>query len=155
MEKKTENDRMRQLVKAFEKKDEIFVDKKENVNEELLSSEYKRLKALGSGKLNADFKENYGISNDFGLGGQGMTVNSMANNMYDNSPVAFKAIKQPLKTEEALAIAIKRTIESGAPVNNLDFYDEVNLNLTNLGFPSRLPLDIKAKLVSMIVKDKE
>lgn len=155
MEKKNEKDRMRELVKLYEKKDEIFVDKKNNVNEDSLSKEYKRLKDLGSGKLNADFKENYAVSNDWGLGGKGMTVNSMINNMYDNSPVAFKPIKQPIKTEEALDIAVKRTIESGAPVNNMDFYTEVNWQLTQLGFPSRSPLDIKNKLISLIVKDKE
>lgn len=154
MENKNEKDRMRELVKLYEKKDEIFIERKDEVNEEALSKEYKRLKDLGSGKLNANFKENYGVSNDWSTGGKGMTVNGMINNMYDNSPVAFKPIKQPIKTDEALDIAIKRTIESGAPVNNLDFYGEVNWNLAQLGFPARSPLDIKTKLVSL-VKDKE
>lgn len=151
----TEKNRMKELVKLFEKKDEIFVDKKNNINEDALSKEYKRLKDLGSGKLNANFKESYPASNEFGLGGQGMTVNSMLGNMYDNSPVAFKPINQPIKPEEALDIAVKRTIESGAPVNNIDFYAEVNWQLAQLGFPAISPLDIKNKLVSMIVKDKE
>ena len=155
MKKENENDRMRSLVKFFAQKDEIFVDKKEKINEDILAQEYKRLKDLGSGKMNADFKENYGVSNDWGLGGKGMTVNAMMTNMNNNSPVAFKPIKQPIKSEEALVIAIKRTTESGAPVNNLDFYGEVNWQLTQLGFPARNPLDIKTKLISMIAKESE
>lgn len=156
MEKKNEKDRMQELVAMFSKKDEIYTSKEKNNNtSDVLKKEYSRLKDLGSGKLNADFKESYFASNEFGIGGQGMTVNGIIDNMYANPSVSFKPIKQPIKTEEALDIAIKRTIESGAPVNNLDFYAEVNWQLAQLGFPSRNPLDIKTKLISLIVKDKE
>lgn len=155
MENKKEKNRMIDLVRLYEKKDEIFAEKKDNINEDALSKEYKRLKDLGSGKLNADFKENYVVPNNWGLGGNGATVNSVVDNMYNNPSIALGIIKQPIKTEEALNIAVKRTIESGAPVNNLDFYDEVNWQLAQLGFSARNPLDIKTKLISLIVKDKE
>ena len=90
------------------------------------------------------------------MGGQGMSVNSMIDNIYNNPAVAFKAVKQPLRGGEAFEIAVKRALESGAPVNNMEFYEEVNWNLAQLGFPAKSPLDIKNKIVSMISnKDKD
>lgn len=146
----TEKNRMRDLVKMFEKKDEIFIESKKEINEEILSGEYKRLKDLATGAKNADFKENFAIPSDWNLAGKGMTVNSMIDSVYNNPAVAFKPIKQPLKSDEAFEIAIKRALESGAPVNNMGFYDEVNWNLAQLAFPAKSPLDIKNKIVSMI-----
>jgi hypothetical protein len=152
----TEKNRMRDLVKMFEKKDEIFTDNKTEINEEVLSGEYKRLKDLTTGSRNVDFKEGFAIPNDWNMGGQGMSVNSMIDNIYNNPAVAFKAVKQPLKSNEAFEIAVKRALESGAPVNNMEFYEEVNWNLAQLGFPAKSPLDIKNKIVSMISnKDKD
>jgi len=77
----TEKNRMRDLVKMFEKKDEIFTNNKTEINEEVLSGEYKRLKDLATGAKNADFKENFAIPNDWNLGGKGMSVNSMIDNI--------------------------------------------------------------------------
>jgi len=38
----------------------------------------------------------------------------------------------------------------------MEFYEEVNWNLAQLGFPAKSPLDIKNKIVSMISnKDRE
>jgi len=145
-----EKNRMRDLVKMFEKKDEIFTDNKKEINEDILSGEYKRLKDLSTGAKNADFKENFAMPNDWNLAGKGMSVNSMIDNIYDNPAVSFKSIKQPLRSDEAFELAIKRALESGAPVNNMEFYEEVNWNLAQLGFPAKSPLDIKNKIVSMI-----
>jgi len=58
-----------------------------------------------------------------------------------------------LTSTEALFISIKRAIKSGAPVNNMDFYQEVNWNLNNMGFDSAQPMDIKEGLKKML-KDK-
>lgn len=55
-----------------------------------------------------------------------------------------------LKPEEGLKIAIERVLTSGAPINNVSFYDEINWHLSNLGFPSKLPLDIKQALLKMV-----
>ena len=71
-------------------------------------------------------------------------------NIYNNPAVSFKSIKQPLRSDEAFELAIKRALESGAPVNNMEFYEEVNWSLAQLGFPAKSPLDIKNKIVSMI-----
>lgn len=150
-----EKNRMTDLVRLYEKKDEIFSKDKKIVNEKFLAKEYNRLKDLTSDSRNADFKENYNNSSSYDLGGQGMSVNSIVQNTYDNPAVSFGAIRQPLKTEEAFDIAIRRTVDSGAPVNNMGFYEEVNWHLAQLGFASRSPLDIKTKLISLLSKDKE
>jgi hypothetical protein len=41
-------------------------------------------------------------------------------------------------------------LTSGAPIAEMSFYDEVNWNLNNLGFDSKLPLDIKQTIFKMI-----
>lgn len=152
----SESNRMRDLVKMFEKKDEIFTDNKKNINEDALTNEYKRLRDLSTGSKNVDFKENYAVPQDWNMGGQGTSVNSIVDRMYNNPAISFKPINQPLKSGEAFELAVKRALESGAPVNNMDFYEEVNWHLAQLGFPAKSPLDIKGKIFSMITnKDKE
>ena len=150
-----EKNRMIDLVKLYEKKNEIFSKDSRHINNDSLTKEYGRLKDLTSDSRNADFKENYNNSSSYDNGGQGMSVNSIAQNTYNNPAVSFGAIRQPLKTEEAFDIAIRRSVDSGAPVNNMGFYEEVNWHLAQLGFASRSPLDIKTKLISLLSKDKE
>lgn len=142
--------RMRDLVEFFKKKDEIFVDKKtEETTNENLQKEYTRFQNLASSEANSTFKENY-LTN---TGGKSVkTVNSIIDQMYDNPSVAYKPIRQPLNAEEAFSLAIKRTLKSGAPVNDMGFYDEVNWQLMSLGFPAKSPLDIKNVLIQMIDK---
>lgn len=152
---KNEKERMKELVEMFSKKDEIYVPKeiKEPDNDNL-NKEYLRLKNLASGKANSTFKENYGTSNDYGMGGkQGRTVNSIIDHMYDNPAVAYQPIRQPLTQEESFDLAIKRALKSGAPVQDMGFYDEVNWHLMSLGFPAKNPLDIKGVLLKMIEQD--
>ena len=55
-----------------------------------------------------------------------------------------------LMPEEALRVAIMRVLSGGSPVNNISFYDEVNWHLSKLGFPSKLPLDIKQMILKII-----
>jgi hypothetical protein len=152
---KTEKDRMKELVELYKNKNEIFVDKSvDSESNKELEEEYKRIQNLASGKANSTFKENYMASNDWGMGGkQGRTVNSIVDQMYDNPSVAYKPQRQPLLPEEAVELALKRSLKSGAPVKDMGFYDEVNWHLMSLGFPAKNPLDIKNSLAKMIDKD--
>ena len=152
---KTEKDRMRELVEMYSKKDEIYIPKKEKqIENEGLNKEYDRLKKLASGKANSTFKENYMSTNDYGMrGGQGKTVNSIIDQMYDNPSVAYQPIRQPLTAEEGVELAIKRALKSGAPVKDMGFYDEVNWHLMSLGFPAKNPIDIKASISKMTEKE--
>ena len=149
---KNEKDRMTELVEMFSNKNEIFVPKEEKkISAENLDKEYERFKSLSSGKSNADFKENYMSAGDKGLGGrQGRTVNSIIDQMYDNPAVAYTPIRQPLQSEEGFDLAIKRALKSGAPVNDMGFYDEVNWHLMSLGFPAKNPIDIKNEVLKML-----
>lgn len=149
--------RMRDLVEFYKNKNEIFVPKKEdkeNVNNEGLQKEYQRLKNLTSPDTNSTFKENFVSAGDWNMGGgnRDRTVNSIVDQMFDNSAVMYKPSRQPLNPEEAFNLAIKRTLKSGAPINDVGFYDEVNWQLMSLGFPAKLPLDIKNALLKLIEK---
>jgi len=152
---KTEKDRMKELVKMFSKKDEIFAEKstKDTTNENL-KKEYNRLQNLASGKANSTFKENYMNTADFGTGGnKGKTVSSIADEMYSNPSLSYQPIRQPLQPDEGFELAIKRALKSGAPVDNMGFYDEVNWHLMSLGFPAKNSIDIKSAILKQFDKD--
>ncbi|MFA5068143.1 MAG: hypothetical protein WC466_08970, partial [Candidatus Izemoplasmatales bacterium] len=113
-----------------------------------------RLKKLVSDETNSDFKEineNYYIAGKFGTGGRGKTVNSILDNYQDLAQIKTpKVSSSNLKPDEALEISIKRVLKSGMPINNITFYDEVNWNLMNLGFPAVNQVDIKNSILSMM-----
>jgi hypothetical protein len=156
-----EKDRMRRLTQSFETKGEIFKEERESTNAEKLKEDYKRLSELSSGEKNAGLRENQ--QGNFMGGGsdrsggqhavnQGKSVTSIIDNMYSN-PTQYQGAQGnniAIKDGEALEISIKRTLGSGAPVNNIAFYDEVNWNLAQLGFSSKLPQDIKEAIIKMI-----
>jgi len=155
-----EKDRMRKLTQSFQQKGEIFKEEREETNAEKLSEEFKRLSALASGKETAALKEAQqgsfmgGTETSGGYHGvnQGRTVTSIIDNMYSN-PTQYQGAQGNnirIKDDEALEISIKRTLNSGAPVNNIAFYDEVNWNLAQLGFPSKLPQDIKTAILKLM-----
>jgi hypothetical protein len=81
--------------------------------------------------------------------GYGKTVNTFIPSM----DTQYYGGSANLTLSEAMCLAIKRVINSGAPVNNMDFYQEVNWNLNNMGFNSAQPMDIKESLKKML-KDK-
>lgn len=141
----------------FPKKTNQNVDENKepkNTMDENLKKEYKRLKDLTDGKLNANFKEGY-VQNSapFELGsGTAKTVSSIANDMYSNPAVAFQTIRQPLQPDEAIELAITRTLKSGSPVKDMGFYDEINWHLQTLGFPAKNALDIKNVILKMMAK---
>lgn len=113
-------------------------EKIENSQDEvLLKKEYERL------RKNLGLKENY-FSTSEQFPGTPLTVNSIGDSL--------QGAVGSLTPEEALKISLERTLKSGDPVNNISFYDEVNWNLDQLGFPSKNPLDIKQHLLNLINK---
>lgn len=159
-EMENEKDRMRKLTQAFEQKSEIFKEERDSTNAEKIQEEFKRLSELASGKKTAALKEAEqggfmgGTEASGGYHGvnQGRTVTSIIDNMYSN-PTQYQGAQGNnirIKDDEALEISIKRTLNSGAPVNNIAFYDEVNWNLAQLGFPSKLPQDIKTAILKLM-----
>ena len=151
---------MRKLTQAFKQKGEIFKEEREETNAEKLSEEFKRLSELASGAKTASLREAEqgsfmgGTETSGGYHGvnQGRTVTSIIDNMYSN-PTQYQGAQGNnirIKDDEALEISIKRTLNSGAPVNNIAFYDEINWNLAQLGFPSKLPQDIKTAIIKLM-----
>lgn len=145
------NKRMLEILKSFDNPKENIKEFKKEINEESLLKEQKRLKDLGTGDLNSDFKnENYYIAGKLNTGGQGRTVNTFLD-VYKNTSTLKNPKSEPskLKPEEALEVCIKRTVKSGNPINNVSFYDEVNWNLMNLGFPAVNAIKIKERMNEM------
>lgn len=155
MKESNEDKRRRELVEMFQQKDEIFIKRtSQKPNDEKIKKEFERLKNLADGTLNSEIKENYYMGPGKATMGAGKTVGSLVDDMYTNPSVVYQPVKQPLQAEEAFMLAIKRTLKSGAPVNNMSFYDEVNWNLMGLGFPAKNPIDIKNALLRLVGDDE-
>lgn len=90
------------------------------------------------------FNPKAGVSN---YPGYGKTVNTFIPTIDNSGNMKNAAFLQP---KEALNLSITRTIESGAPIKDLDFYSEVNWNLNNMGFDSKQPIDIKEALKKLL-----
>jgi hypothetical protein len=146
--------RMLDIVKTLEECHEVYKDNTKIINEEEMSKENERLKSLISENTNSDFKEideNYYIAGKFGTGGRGKTVGSIMDDYKDSVAVRTpKVAPSNLKPDEALEVCIKRVLKAGTPINNISFYDEINWNLMNLGFPAVNEVDIKNKILAMI-----
>lgn len=93
------------------------------------------------------FNPKAGLSN---YPGYGKTVNTFIPTIDNSGNMKNAAYLQP---KEALNLSIKRTIESGAPIKDLDFYAEVNWHLNNMGFSAQKPIDIK-ELLKKMLKEK-
>jgi len=144
--------RMIEIMTSLEESHEVYKDNSKEPDAEKILAENKRLRTLISRSTNSDFKsENYYIAGKFGTGGRGKTVNSFLDDYKENPAVKTpKVAPSNLKPDEALEICIKRVLKSGTPINNISFYDEVNWNLMNLGFPAVNEIDIKTTILSMI-----
>lgn len=154
--KENEMDRMKRLNDSLDSTSEVYLDNTaQEDNQELINEEYKRLTSLSNGKANADFQESYYPQTGNGYKAQGRTVNSIFDNMYSNPSVTPEPVKQPIQSDEAFDLAIKRTLKSGSPVDDMPFYDEVNLNLMKLGFAPKLALDIKNRILRMLSPDEK
>jgi len=151
--KSSQLERMKELNETYQKRGEFIKSNKDkNVNESELIKESERLKKLSNHRLIKEYGNDGIPFMGMKQAGQGETVNTFLPTIPDaarNNSFSY------IKPEEALDISIKRTIESGTPINNMGFYDEVNWTLNNLGFDSRLPLDIKSALVKIVGGDIE
>jgi len=147
------NNRMLELMNSFEKSNEIYKSNIKESDQGKISEEYKRLQKLISKDTNEHFKnENYYIAGQFNTGGRGQTVNSVLDDTLGTGTQSKmpKPEKQSLQPQEALVVCVGRTLKSGAPVNKIDFYEEVNWNLANLGFPAKSSVDIKEILLELL-----
>jgi len=123
-------------------------NKKETSAERALRKEYERLQR-NCGINNEGDNVNEAFSSSFHpTGSMAQTVSTIGagNNQWGNTT----DITGKLRPEEALNVAIFRVLSGGAPVNNVSFYDEINWHLSKLGFPSKLPLDIKQAMLKMV-----
>jgi hypothetical protein len=119
-----------------------------------LNSEFEQFKKnAGIVDVNKEFKNESFLNSPTRYTNTPTTVNSIADdkNITQQQPWGnMKGSTGALKPEEALKIAIERVLSSGAPVNNISLYDEVNWNLQKLGFDAKLPIDIKNAILKMI-----
>ena len=142
-------DRMKQLNETYNKRGEFLKEStNKEVNQEKLNAEAEKYKKMSSHRLISEDSDTI----PFTIGqqpGQGQTVSTFLPKI---GPSADNMLNY-IKPEEALEIAIKRAVESGTPVNDLDLYDEVNWHLNNLGFDSKLPVDIKTAIAKVIGRD--
>lgn len=154
MKKETnQSERMKQLVKSFEQKNEILKEESEvDFGDDAIVKASSRLKELA--RID-EWIDNRKMNNQLPVqGGYGTTVNTFIPTPevsgQKTSPKTYNPNFTYLQPNEALQLCIKRVIESGAPVNNLGFYEEVNWNLNNMGFNARMPIDIKDALKKML-----
>jgi len=152
MKKEISNkERMQQLVRSFEQKNEIIKEETENiVDESAILKEAERLKTIARVDEWVNMKPNKHLPNH---GGVGTTVNTFipSNEMVQTeNPKTYNPEFTFLQPSEALLLAIRRVLESGAPVNNIGLYDEINWNLNNMGFNARMPIDIKNAIRKLI-----
>jgi hypothetical protein len=144
----SEKDRMKNLVKSFDEKNEILKESTEQkVDESIVLKEATRLKEIA--RID-EWISNPKINASAFTGGHGSTVNTFMPSTTDQNVKMYNPNYTYLQSNEALTLAIKRAIDSGAPVNNLGFYEEVNWHLNNMGFNSRQPLDIKTSMKKMV-----
>jgi len=158
------------LAKKLDNKNIVLKSDKKPVDKEKLSEEFKRFSKINkrvserlnegafdagsgteSGRIGSTpqsyatgFNPKAGQSHYMGYG---KTVNTFIPQISQDGMMKSAAYLQP---KEALNLAIRRTLDSGAPVNNLDFYGEVNWNLNNMGFDVKQAIDIKEALKKML-----
>ena len=159
--------RMRDLVSKLDQKTLIVKEGEEkDVNDKVLKEQSDRFKKLSLYTEVNSFAYNSGVAPIVGQGAAGDTVNTIVDtgdSTYTIGPQARSVKEKPavnvgVTAKEALELCIKRSVDSGAPINNIGFYDEVNWNLQNMGYPAKLPLEIKEALNDLLkygeVKDK-
>lgn len=148
---KTQLNRMKQLNETYSKRGAFTKeDDDKKVDEEKINEEAERLKKLSNHRLIKEYGNDGIPFQGMKQAGYGDTVNTFIPTIPDAAKnVSFSYIKP----NEALEISIKRAIESGTPINNMGFYDEVNWHLNNLGFDAKLPIDIKSAIVKIVGGD--
>ena len=130
--------------------------RKETLAEQKLREEYEKMKKAANhipGEEDRLEENYYGTQAAVGMN-RGRSVNSLAQD-YEQKYGGINAVSASIKPAEAIDIAIKRTLSSGAPVNNMGFYDEVNWHLQTLGNPAQQPIVIKETITKMLKKGVE
>jgi len=114
-----QKDRMQRLVKSFEEKNEILKESKEvSFDENAILKEAGRLKEIARiDEWIANPRTNQNVT------GQGVTVNTFMPSTEDTNVKMYNPNYTYLQSNEALSLAVKRAIESGAPINNLGFHE--------------------------------
>jgi len=157
-------------MESFEEKHEIIKEKVTTVDKSKVEKEKKRFKEIA--KLDEANQLNYWTGNAPAVLGHNQTINTAfdpkktsvgqtinttfskntpANQSYSpNTNGPHNPNYTYLQPSEATRLAISRTLNSGAPVNDLGFYEEINRELNILGFNSKSALDIKQTLLKMI-----
>ncbi len=145
-----EKDRMKRLIESFEEKNEIIKETTEQkVDEGALLKESERFKKIA--RVDEWITNTKSNQTAPFTSGHGATVNTfIPNTGAEQNIKMYNPNYTYLQSNEALKLAIKRAIESGAPINNLGFYEEVNWHLNNMGFNAMQPLDIKTSLKKMV-----
>jgi hypothetical protein len=148
-EKDSKTKRMNQLVASYDKKNEIIKEETEPVKE--ISKEgVERLNKLSKHRLISEYGNDSINQTGMVYGGSlGQTINNFTPNQTFVKKFADIS-KTSLNDAEALDVSIKRALKSGAPINNMSFYDEVNYHLNELGFASKMPLDIKGAIMQLV-----
>lgn len=140
---------MLDLLKSLGQKDEIIKESSKEYDNKKVQEELGRYKSLALEDNNSFFKENA----QFPLGKGVSSITANPTGLDRTQGKTYPPVPSlPLQPEEALEIAIKRTIKSGAPVNNASFYEECNWHLMNLGFPAKAAIDIKTAIGNLIDK---
>src|ERR1035437_1054808 len=147
----SQKDRMCELLKSFEQKNEVLKEESAIVDDEKATlEESARFKTLSKHRLE-EWIANPKFNNTYpNAGGQGVTVNTFIPNTAEQNVKMYNPNYTYLQSGEALELSIRRAIESGAPVNNMEFYDEVNWNMNNMGFNPQAPIDIKNRMKKML-----
>lgn len=157
MSGKSERQRMQELMDGFEQKGAILKKEEEQqVDSDSLNEAYKTLQKNAFQK-DEQLSEMSSSPGRGYAGSAGETVNSIIDTQedvkqqkYGMSNNKMPAAQSGLTPREALEIAVKRTVESGDPVNGIAFYDEVNWNLSKMGFNPKAAIDIKSALGDII-----
>lgn len=129
-------------------------NKKESHSEKKIREEFEKMKKCAFHKQEGELirERQFFTPGDTSMGiGGGRSVSTLAND-YVQKFGAMSAVGGSIKPSEALVIAIMRALESGAPVNNIGFYDEVNWHLKNLHSSSVQPIVIKETLLKLLKK---
>lgn len=129
--------------------------RKETLSEQKLREEYEKMKKCASHKPGEEgsIYEQYFTPASVGMN-RGRSVNNLTND-YNQKMGNQNSLASSIKPSEALDIALKRTLESGAPVNNMGFYDEVNWHLQTLGSSAQQPIVIKEAINKLLKKGAE
>jgi hypothetical protein len=178
IQENSKDSRMARLAKALDQKNEVYKgpeDLASYVNQDSVNKEFERFRKIARLDETAGNAMNThpqgGLSN-MNAGQNSSTINTSVNtfmgdmpgktvNTFLENPNLYLANKNHnpnytyLRPSEALRLSIVRTLNSGAPVAKMGFYEEVNWNLNNLGFDSKSPLDIKQMLLKIVQSNEK